>query len=323
MRAIRVREYGDAGVLRVEQVQPRAPGPREALVRVAAAGVNFVDIYYRTGEYRSELPMTPGMEAAGVVEAVGAEVTSPSPGTRVAFAMYLGAYAEQVIIPADRLVVLPDGVSARLAASCLLQGMTAHFLGHDLYPTLGPDDVVLVHAAAGGLGQALVQTLKARGVRVVGTVSSPEKAAVAEDAGTDHVINYRERDFADEVAALTHGRGVTVVYDSVGRDTWRRSLACVRPRGLLALCGQASGPVEPVDPQLLRHQGSVMLARPSLTHYIANPDELAMRAGEVFAGLQSGRLRVRVEHELPLAEAAAAHRLLESRRVTGKIVLSL
>jgi NADPH2:quinone reductase len=328
MRAVQVQAYGSADVLRVAHVAIPEPGPGCARVKVDAIGVNFVDVYYRSGQYPSELPLTPGMEAAGVIDALG----PPSPeqtvepgedlgiGSRVAYAMLLGAYAEYVIIPLDRLVPVPDDLSSTHAAAVTLQGMTAHFLSHDCYP---PDfaGTALVHAAAGGLGQLLTQLLARRGVRVIGAVSTEAKADVALRAGAAQVIVHEQADFVEEVRDLSDGAGVDVVYDSVGLDTWRGSLACTRPRGHLVFCGQSSGPVPPVDPQLLRGAGSIWLSRPSLTHFIADRDELLRRAADVYAWVSKGDLRVRTEELNGLEQTATAHRYLESRSTTGKLVV--
>jgi NADPH:quinone reductase len=321
VHGIVVRRYGGPDVLRWEELPDPSCGPLDAVIRVTSIGVNFVDTYYRSGEYRTDLPMTPGMEAEGYVEAVGAEVTGIRPDDHVAFAMHLGAYAEFVRIPADRLVRVPTSVPPSRAAAGLLQGMTAHFLAHDLYD-LKPDQVVLVHAAAGGLGQLLIQMLKPLGVRIIGTASSAEKAQIAATVGADHVINYTEQNFAAEVESLTGGRGVAVVFDSVGKDTWQRSLSCVQPRGMLVLCGQASGPTGPIDPQQLRAQGSILLARPSLSHFINDPGELQSRAADVLGRLADGSLAVKIVGRFPLGQAEAAHRLLESRETHGKIMLT-
>jgi len=320
VRAIVVRDTGGPEVLIWETVPKLAPGPRDAVVKVSAAGVNFVDTYYRSGEYQTDLPMTPGMEAEGWVESVGPEVIDIEPGDRVAFAMYLGAYAEQVRIPAERLVLVPPTLSPNLAAAGLLQAMTAHFLANDLYH-FEAGQFVLVHAGSGGLGQLLLQTLRPFGVRTIATVSTSEKAMVAARAGAEHVINYKDQNFVTEVARLTDGRGVAVVFDSVGKDTWSQSLSCVQPRGMLVLCGQSSGPAGPVDPQRLRAQGSILLARPSLTHFINGPTELRRRAGAVLGQLAEASLTVTIVADFPLEQAADAHRLLESRRTQGKILL--
>ena len=264
--------------------------------------------------------MIPGMEAAGVVDAVGSADTGLVPGDRVAFAMRLGTYAEYMVLGADRLVPVPDGLSGRLAAASLLQGMTAQFLSRDLCPAEAGAPV-LVHAGAGGLGQLLIQFLRRRGQRVIATASTEAKLAVARQAGADEVINYATDDFAAATRAMTGGTGVAVVYDSVGASTWQGSFDSVRRRGLVVLCGQSSGFVPPIDPQMLRTKGSIGLVRPSLTDYIAERGELLSRAAEVFDGLKQGWLRVRIEEEFPLEEAPSAHQRLESRETTGKLLL--
>lgn len=328
MRAVRVHAYGPADVLRMEETALPEPGPGSARVKVETIGVNFVDVYYRSGQYPSDLPLTPGMEAAGVIDALGPDghdhATDPynhlSVGTRVAYAMQLGSYAEYVVVPLDRLVPIPDTLSITQAAAVTLQGMTAHFLCHDTYP-FSAGDTALVHAAAGGLGQLLTQMLVRRGVRVIGTVSTERKAEPARQAGAQEVIIHSQTDFVAEVRRLTDGAGVAAVYDSIGRDTWHGSLSCTRSRGHLVLCGQASGPVPPLDPQLLRSSGSIWLSRPSLTHFIAARDELRRRAADVFSWVAGGELRIRIDDVLPLEQAATAHRLLEERTTTGKLLL--
>ena len=321
MKAVRVHAYGGPDVLTYEGVSTPEPAAGEARIRIEAIGVNFVDVYYRTGKYPSALPMIPGMEAAGVVEAVSQAHPDVVPGARVAFAMHLGSYAEFVVLPVDRLVPIPDDVPATLAAASLLQGMTAQFLGTDLGPERSGEPV-LVHAAAGGLGQLLVQVLKKRGMQVLGTASTSEKRDLAASLGADLMIDYTRDGWADEVMRFTDGRGVAVVYDSVGAATWKQSFDCVRSRGSVVFCGQSSGMVPPIDPQLLRQRGSVSMSRPSLTHYIADRRELLDRVEKVYDAVRRGELRVRIEDHLPLKDAAQGHVLLESRTVTGKIILS-
>jgi NADPH2:quinone reductase len=306
--------------LRYEEVALPEPGPGEARVRIEAAGVNFIDIYHRTGLYPNPLPFTPGIEGAGTVEAVGPGVTEVRVGDRVAYALSLGAYAEYAVVPAWRLVPIPDGIAPSVAAAAMVQGMTAHYLTHSTYP-LRPGDTALVHAAAGGTGLLIVQMAKLRGARVIGTVSTPEKAQRAREAGADHVILYTQSDFEAEVKRLTEGRGVDVVYDSVGRMTFEKSLNCLRPRGLLVLFGQSSGPVPPLDPLQLSTKGSLFLTRPHLMHYVATREELLERARAVFQWIQEGRVRIHIERVFPLSEAAAAHRTLAERRSTGKLLL--
>jgi len=320
MKAVRVHHYGDADVLQYEEVPLPEPGEGEVRVRVEAAGVNFIDIYHRKGLYPVSLPFIPGVEAAGTVEATGPGVTDFQVGDRVAYAMQLGAYAEYALVPAAKLVAIPEGVDVATAAAVMLQGMTAHYLVYSTYP-LKEGETALVHAAAGGVGHLLVQLAKRKGARVIGTVSTEEKARLAREAGADEVILYTQTDFASEVRRLTDGRGVDVVYDSVGRDTFEKSLDCLRPRGYLVLYGQSSGPVPPFDPQLLNTKGSIFLTRPSLGHYAATREELTRRAGDLFRWLQTGELTVRIDRTFPLAQAAEAHRYMEARQSKGKVLL--
>ena len=308
--------------MQVVEVPTPAPGPRQALVRIAASGVNFIDVYFRTGLYKADLPVTLGSEAAGTVEAVGSEVTLVAPGDRVAYAMVRGSYAEYAVVSEAQLVKLPEAVDFQSAAAAMLQGMTAHYLTHSTFP-LGPGQTCLVHAAAGGAGRLVAQMAKARGARVLGTVSTPEKAAIATAAGVDHTINYTETAFETEVRRITGGDGVDVVYDSVGKTTFEQSLACLRPRGMLVLFGQSSGSVSPVDPQVLNARGSLFLTRPNLAHYLLTREELLWRAGDVLAAVERGTLDLRIDHTYPLSSAADAHRDLESRRSTGKLLLVL
>ncbi len=319
MYAIQVKRHGGPEALEYVEVETPRPKNGEALVRLEAIGVNFVDVYHRTGLYRLELPLTPGSEGAGVVEEVGPGVTEVRKGDRVAWAMVVGSCAEYAVVPAWKLVPIPSGIDARTAAAAILQGMTAHYLAISTYP-LKKSDTALVHAAAGGIGGLLVQVAKMRGARVFGTVSTEEKAKIAREAGADEVINYKERDFEAEVMRLTGGKGVNVVYDSVGKTTFDKSLNCVTRRGLLALFGQSSGPVPPFDPARLAKNG-IYLTRPSLTHYAADREELLWRASEIFTWIREGRLKLRIDRDLPLRDASKAHRLLEGRETKGKLVL--
>jgi NADPH2:quinone reductase len=320
MQAIRLHQPGAADEMRVEQVPVPQPGPGQALVRLEAVGVNFIDVYKRTGLYTVPLPATLGEEGAGTVVAVGEGAAEVSVGDRVAWAGHMGAYSEFAVVPAARLVPLPAGVSARLAAAVMLQGMTAHYLVASTWP-LREGDVCVVHAAAGGVGLLLTQIAKRRGAIVIGTAGSDEKAELARAAGADEVIVYTRQDFAGEVKRMTDGRGVQVIYDSVGQTTFLAGLDVLAPRGIMVLFGQSSGPVPPVDPQLLNQKGSLFLTRPTLGHYVATRDELLWRAGELFGWMAAGELDVRVGAEFALADAAEAHRALEGRRTTGKVLL--
>src|SRR5216110_2587376 len=320
MKAIRVHTPGGPEALRYEDVERPTPGPGQVLVKIEAAGVNFIDVYQRTGLYKVPMPFTLGQEAAGSVAAVGPGVTEPKVGDRVAYTSILGAYAEYAVVPADRVVVLPDGVTARQAAAAMLQGMTAHYLACTTYP-LKAGDTCLVHAAAGGVGLLLCQIASRRGARVIGTVSTREKAALAREAGARDVILYTEQDFEAEVKRLTNGLGLQVVYDSVGKTTFEKGLNCLTRRGMMVLYGQSSGPIASFDPQVLSQKGSLFLTRPTLAHYITTRAELVARAGEVLSWVKSGTLKVRIEHEFSLAETAEAHRALEARKTTGKLLL--
>jgi NADPH:quinone reductase len=321
MKRIHAREPGGPEQLILAEVPVPAPGPGQALVKIAASGVNFIDVYFRTGLYKADLPIALGSEGAGMVEEIGPGVTEVAPGDRVAWAMVRGSYAEYAVVPAAQLVRVPASVDFVVAAGVMLQGMTAHYLTHSTF-ALKRGDTCLVHAAAGGAGGMIVQMARARGARVIGTTSTEAKAAVARAAGCDEVILYTSQEFDLEVKRLTGGRGVDVVYDSVGRATFDRSLNSLRPRGLLALFGQSSGPVAPFDPNILNPKGSLFLTRPSLGHYLLTRDELLWRANDVFAGLESGAITFNLFRTLPLAEAAEAQRLLEGRSTTGKIVLT-
>ena len=320
MKAIRVHSPGGPEALRYEDVPQPSLAAAQVLVKVEAAGVNYIDVYQRTGLYKVATPFTLGQEAAGVVTAVGSGVTDPKVGDRVAYTSILGAYAEYAVVPADRVVVLPDGVTARQAAAALLQGMTAHYLACTTYP-LKAGDTCLVHAAAGGVGLLLCQIASRRGARVIGTVSTREKAALAREAGARDVILYTEQDFEAEVKRLTNGLGLHVVYDSVGKTTFEKGLNCLTRRGMMVLYGQSSGPIASFDPQVLSQKGSLFLTRPTLAHYITTRAELVARAGEVLSWVKSGTLKVRIEHEFSLAETAEAHRALEARKTTGKLLL--
>ncbi len=320
MKAVRVHETGGPEALRYEDVPLPEPGAGEARVKIEAVGLNFVDVYQRKGLYKNPLPLIPGNEAAGVVDAVGPDVTEVQVGQRVAYAMRIGAYADYAVVPAWTLVPVPDSISTQEAAAVLLQGLTAHYLCFSTFP-LKDGDTALVHAAAGGVGLLLVQIAKRTGARVIGTVSTEEKARLAREAGADEIIFYTQSDFETETKRLTDQRGVDVVYDSVGRDTFDKSLNCLRPRGLLALYGQSSGPVAPVDPQILNAKGSLFLTRPSLGRHIADRAELLQRSGDLFRWMQAGELKVRIDTTFSLADAADAHRYIEGRQTKGKVLL--
>lgn len=320
MKAIRVHEFGNPEVLRYEDAGVPSPGRGEALVRIEAAGVNFIDVYHRTGTYPGELPFTPGMEGAGVVEKVGEGVREVKVGDRVAYAMHKGSYAEYAVVPSRRLVPVPDGIDIRQAAAVMLQGMTAHYLTHTTYP-LKPGDTALVHAAAGGVGLLLVQMAKRRGARVIGTVSTEEKEELAKEAGADEIIRYTQFDFEEETKRLTDGRGVDVVYDSVGLATFEKGLNCLRPRGYMVIYGQSSGKVPPLDTQTLGSRGSLFLTRPSLAHYSDDRGELLGRAHDLFEWIAGGELDLRIDETFPLAKAADAHRYIQARRTRGKLLL--
>lgn len=320
MKAIRVYEHGGPEVLRFEDVEPPTPGPGQALIEVEAAGVNFIDVYERKGLYKIPLPATLGKEAAGVVKATGPGVEDLKRGDRVAYQGVNAAYAGLAVVPADRLVVLPTAVTTKQAAALMLQGLTAHYLATSTY-ALRPGDTCLIHAAAGGVGLLLCQIARRRRARVIGTVSTDEKAALAREAGADDIIRYTDQDFEAEVKQLTGGAGVQVVYDGVGLTTFDKGLRCLARRGMMVLYGQSSGQVPPLDPQVLNQRGSLFLTRPSVGHYTATRAELLQRTGELFAWVADGSLRVRIGREFPLAEAAEAHRELEARRTAGKVLL--
>jgi NADPH:quinone reductase len=322
MKSILVNVPGGPENLLLVDIPVPQPGPRQALVRIAASGVNFIDIYFRTGLYKADPPIAIGSEAAGTVEAVGEGVTEVAPGDRVAYAMARGSYAEYAVVPAAQLVKIPAHVDFHTAAAAMLQGMTAHYLTHSTFP-LRAGDTCLVHAAAGGAGGLIVQMAKNIGARVIGTVSTEEKARIARESGADEIILYTEQEFDVEVRRLTGGRGVDVVYDSVGKTTFDKSLNSLRPRGTLALFGQSSGPVPPFDPSILNGKGSLFLTRPSLGHYLLTREELLSRAGDVLNAVDAGKLRLRIDRTYPLADAAAAHRDLEARKTAGKLLLAV
>lgn len=321
MKAIRVHQYGELDALKYDDIPMPEPGEGQVRVRIEATGVNFIDVYQRKGLYKPPLPFTLGQEAAGIVDAVGAGVSDVKIGDRVAYTSVLGSYAEYAVVPAWRLVSVPHGVSSQQAAAVLLQGMTAHYLAMTTYP-LKPGNVALIHAAAGGTGALLVQIAKQCGARVIGTVGNEEKARIAKSAGADEAIIYTQTDFETEVKRLTNNKGVDVVFDSVGKDTFDKSLNCLKPRGMMVLFGQSSGPVPPFDPQTLNAKGSLFLTRPTLAHYTADRAELVQRASDIFKWIVDGKLTVRIDKTFALANAADAHRYLESRQALGKIILT-
>ena len=320
MKAIRIHAAGGPEVMRLEDVAQPTPKAGEALVKIDAAGLNYIDVYVRSGQYKAEYPWTLGLEAGGTVTAVGPNVSEVKVGDKVAYTGVPASYAEYAVAPAARLVVLPAGVSTKQGAAAMLQGMTAHYLACTTYP-LKKGDTCLVHAAAGGVGLLLCQMAKMRGARVIGTVSTDEKAKLAREHGADETIIYTRQDFEAEVKRLTDGKGVQVVYDAVGKTTWDKSLNSLAPRGLIALYGQSSGPIGQIDPGILNTKGSLFLTRPSLNHHIASREELQSRAGEVLGWIRDGKLRLRTEFEFPLKDAAESHRALEGRKTTGKVLL--
>lgn len=320
MKAIQVHKAGDADQLIYEEVPLPEPGAGQVRIKVEAIGLNFVEIYHRQGLYGRPFPFIPGSEFAGMVDAVGAGVTEFKPGDRVASDTGLGSYAEYGLNPVDSLFRLPDNVTTQQAAALMLQGITAHYLAYSTFP-LKPGHTALIHAAAGGLGLLLVQIAKRCGARVIGTVSTQEKAQLAREAGADEVILYTQTDFEAEVKRLTAGTGVEVVYDSVGKTTFDKSLNCLKPRGYLVLCGQSSGAVPPFDPQILNRKGSLFLTRPTLGHYTLTRDEFLWRTRDLFGWLAAGDLKVRVDRTFPLKDASAAHRYMEARQTKGKVLL--
>ena len=320
MKAIRIHETGDVSNLSYEDAPMPEPGAGEVRIKIEAAGLNFIDTYHRMGWYPIPRPFTLGLEAAGVVDAVGAGVSEFKPGDRVGYCMHQGAYAEYATVPARMVVPVPYGVSTQQAAAVLLQGMTAHYLTHSTYP-LQKGDIALVHAAAGGTGALVVQMAKLLGAQVIGTVGTAEKAEVAKAAGADHTIIYTEQDFEAEVKRITDGQLCHVVYESVGKATFDKSMNCLRPRGYMVLFGQASGQVPPLDPQILNQKGSLFLTRPSLGSYVATREELLGRANDLFNWIAAGKLDVRIDQSYPLSDAAAAHTYLEGRQTKGKVLL--
>jgi NADPH2:quinone reductase len=320
MNAIQETRPGGPEVLELVDLPVPEPKADEALVRIAASGVNFIDVYQREGRYKVPLPFVAGQEGAGTITKIGSEVKSLKVGERVAWCGVLGSYAEYAAVPADRLVLIPQEVTEQQAAAAMLQGMTAHYLVHDVHP-LKKGETALLHAAAGGVGLILTQMAHHIGARLIGTVSTEEKAKLARDAGADEIILYSQIDFETETKRLTDGHGVDVVYDSVGKTTFEKGLNVLRVRGMMALFGGSSGPVPPIDPIILSQKGSLFLTRPTLFHYTATREELEKRSGDVFAMIAAGKLKLRIAHTYPLAQAQQAHRDLEGRKTTGKILL--
>jgi len=320
MKAIQVKQPGTPEVMELVELPIPQPKPNEAVVKVSASGINFIDVYFREGRYKAPMPFVLGQEGAGVVTALGPEVKSVKAGDRVAWTGLLGSYAEYAAVPADRLVPIPAGVTDQQAAAAMLQGMTAHYLSHDTFP-LKRGDTALLHAAAGGVGLLLVQMAHHIGARVIGTVSTEEKAKLAREAGADETILYTRQDFEAETTRLTADKGVDVVYDSVGKTTFEKGLNVLRPRGMMVLFGGSSGAVPPFDLIALSQKGSLYVTRPTLAHYIASRDELMARSSAVFGMIGAGKLKLRIEHVYPLSEAQRAHRELEGRKTTGKLLL--
>jgi NADPH2:quinone reductase len=320
MKAIRVHETGGLDKLVYEDVPVPTPGPGQAMVRIHSIGLNFIDVYFRTGLYKAALPFTPGMEAAGTVESIGEGVLTVRPGDRVAYAGSMGAYAEFSLVNASQLVPLPDDLDFHSGAAAMLQGITAHYLTHSTFP-LRKGETALLHAASGGVGLLLIQIAKKIGARIIGTVSTEEKAALARNAGADHIIFYTRDDFEQEVKRITGGAGVEVVYDSVGRTTFEKGLNCLKRRGMMVLFGQSSGSVPPIEPGILNTKGSIYLTRPGLAHYTASREELLWRAGDILKWVSEKSLKLHIDRTYPLKEAALAHQALEARETAGKVLI--
>lgn len=320
MKAIRVNKFGGSDVLSYEDMSMPEPKENEARVKIEVAGVNYIDIYQRTGLYPNEVPFTPGMEAAGVVDAVGGNVSEVSKGDRIAYAMNIGSYAEYVIVPAWKLVKIPDDIDIKTACASMLQGMTAHYLTHSTFK-IKKNNTILLHAATGGVGLLLTQIAKKLGARVIGTVSTEEKAKLAKEAGADEIILYTKEDFEVEVKKLTNNNGVDVVYDSVGKTTFLKSLNCLKPRGLLVSFGQSSGAIPEFNTRILSEKGSLFLTRPTLANYATNNEDIMQRTNDLFQWINSGELKIRIHKTFPLSEAKEAHKELESRKTMGKLLL--
>ena len=320
MKAIRISQHGGSEVLSLDDIETPEPGDGQVRIAIEAAGVNFIDTYHRTGLYPLDLPLTLGLEGAGTVNAIGAGVSDLSEGDQVAWKSVSGSYAEQVIANEADVVKIPAGVATKTAAAVMLQGLTAHYLSNSTYP-IQEGDTCLIHAAAGGVGLLLVQMAKMRGARVIGTTSTEEKASLARGAGADEIILYTQQDFEEEVQRLTDGQGLEVVYDSVAKATWEKSINCLKPRGYMVFFGNASGPVPPIDPLLLSQKGSIFLTRPTLNSYTLTREEYLDRTNEVMGWIQADKLDVRIGEEHPLEQAAQAHDRLEGRHTTGKVLL--
>lgn len=320
MQAIQISKPGGIEVLELVSVPVPSPGPKDALIGVEAAGVNFIDIYHRNGLYTNDFPFIPGVEGGGTVLEIGSAVHEVKVGDKVTYAMQLGSYAEQAVVPSKNLIPVPKGLTILSAVAATVQGLTAHYLSRST-SNLTSESSVLIHAAAGGVGRLLVQMARIIGCEVYATVSTENKAKIAHSAGAQHVINYSVDNFLEKVTKLTDGKGVDVVFDSVGKSTFQDSLKCLKPRGLLCLFGQSSGPVSPLDPQLLNSSGSVFLTRPSLNHYAANRQELLARAKEIYTWIEKGLLSVQIDRTFPLVQVAKAHQVLEQRKSIGKILL--
>jgi NADPH:quinone reductase len=320
MKAIRIHEPGGIDKLVYEEVSAPSPGSGQVMVKIRAIGLNFIDVYFRTGLYKAPMPFIPGMEAAGIVETVGENVCDLTPGDRVAYAGVAGAYAEFAAVNSWQLAKLPDNLDYNTGAAMMLQGVTAHYLAFSAYP-LKSGETILIHAAAGGVGLLLSQIAKKIGAKVIGTVSTEEKAILSKTAGVDHVILYTQKDFEREVETITGGSGVDVIYDSVGRTTFEKGLNCLRRRGMMVLFGQSSGPVPPIDMNVLNQKGSLYVTRPGLAHYTANRDELQRRAGDIMQWISDGSLKIRIDRTFSLKDAAQAHHALEARETAGKVLL--
>lgn len=320
MKGIRIHEFGNAHVLKYEDTEKSEPKENEVRVRLEAIGVNFIDIYHRRGLYTNKLPFIPGMEGAGVVDKVGAGVSDVKKEDRVAYAMNIGSYAEYAVVPVWKLVKIPDYIDFKTACAAMLQGMTAHYLTHSTFK-LDNNHTILLHAAAGGVGLLLTQIAKNSDAKVIGTVSTEEKAKIAKEAGADEIINYTKENFEEKVKKITDGKGVDVVYDSVGKATFEKSLNCLKPRGMLVSFGQSSGAIPEFNTRILSEKGSLYLTRPTLSNYASNKEEISQRTKDIFSWIENKELKIRIHKEFKLSEAKKAHEELESRKSTGKILM--